>query len=71
MATTSSGRRATRRVPAHTEAMSDNGKSDIPNEDPRDSAEPTDDPKHQKQDHETEGDVDDPDAPAPFSGPYS
>ena len=51
--------------------MSTNGKSDIPSEDPRDSAEPTDDPKHQKQDHETEGDVDDPDAPAPFSGPYS
>jgi hypothetical protein len=45
--------------------------SDMPSEDPRVEDDPHDDPKHRKQDHGVEGDVDDPDAPAPFSGPYT
>jgi hypothetical protein len=45
--------------------------SDMPSEDPRVEDDPHDDPKHRKQDPGVEGDVDDPDAPAPFSGPYT
>lgn len=45
--------------------------SDMPSEDPRDEKDWDDDQKHKKQDPGVEGDVDDPDAPAPFSGPYS
>ena len=47
------------------------GMTDMPSEDPRDSDEPVDDPKHQETDPDQSSDVDDPDAPAPFSGPYS
>jgi hypothetical protein len=45
--------------------------SDMPHEDPRVSEDPDDDPKHKETDPSTRSDVDDPDAPAPFSGPYA
>lgn len=45
--------------------------TDMPSEDPRISEDPDDDPKHKTTDPDNSSDVDDPDAPAPFSGPYA
>ncbi len=45
--------------------------TDMPSEDPRISEDPDDDPKHKTTDPDHDSDVDDPDAPAPFSGPYA
>ena len=43
----------------------------MPSEDPRVEQDWDDDRKRKKQDPGVEGEVDDPDAPAPFSGHYS
>ena len=45
--------------------------TDMPSEDPRISEDPDDDPKHKTTDPDHDSDVDDPDAPDPFSGPYA
>ena len=45
--------------------------TDMPSEDPRISEDPDDDPKHTTTDPNTESEPDDPDAPAPFTGPYA
>ncbi len=45
--------------------------TDIPQEDPRISEDHDDDPKHKTTDPGTESEPDDPDAPAPFTGPYA
>ncbi len=45
--------------------------TDIPQEDPRISEDPDDDPKHTRTDPNHDAPVDDPDAPAPFTGPQS
>lgn len=45
--------------------------SEMPSEDPRISQDPDDDPKHKTTDPNLDTEPDDPDAPAPFTGPYS
>ncbi len=45
--------------------------TDMPSEDPRVSQDPDDDPKHKTTDPNLDSAPDDPDAPAPFTGPYS
>lgn len=47
------------------------GMSEVPPEDPRIAEDPDDDPKHKATDPNLDSEPDDPDAPAPFSGPYS
>ncbi|MEJ7635856.1 hypothetical protein [Aeromicrobium sp.] len=44
--------------------------SDMPPEDPRISEDPEDDPKHKSADPDLDTAPDDPDAPAPSTGPY-
>ena len=43
----------------------------MPSEDPHIFEDEADDPKHKMTDPDNSSDVDDPDAPAPFSGPYA
>ena len=43
--------------------------TDMPTEDPRDHDDEGDDPKHRVTDPNNTSDVDDPDAPAPYTGP--
>jgi hypothetical protein len=47
------------------------GMSDMPPEDPRISDDPEDDQKHTAPDPSNNSEPDDPDAPAPFTGPYA
>ena len=47
------------------------GMTDMPSEDPRVSQDPDDDQKHKETDPNLDSAPDDPDAPAPFTGPYS
>ena len=62
---------STYRVATDTDAGQTEQMSEMPSEDPRVAKDPDDDQKHKETDPNLDSAPDDPDAPAPFTGPYA